>query len=176
MGVFSFQKNPGKKLLQEGPSAPAQAAGAGAAPASTPSKIDRIIEYINRQGLQYKNLTVSYDGKETVTVEGVAPDQTTREKIILCCGNVEGVAKVDDKMSVAFPRRSDERRKPRRPRRAPQDRRSAAASTETRRIHGDRRCESTGTRFSRIWYAIIDRRGPVDRRGARILIVTNTRS
>ena len=103
MGLFSFLKNAGEKLLHGGQSAPAQAAGAGAAAASTPSKTDAIIDYINRQGLQYENLTVSYDGKETVTVEGVAPDQTMKEKIILCCGNVEGVAKVDDKMTVENP-------------------------------------------------------------------------
>jgi LysM repeat protein len=33
-------------------------------------------------------------------VFGVAPDQATREKIVLCCGNVAGVAAVKDMMSV----------------------------------------------------------------------------
>ena len=31
---------------------------------------------------------------------GVAPDQATKEKIALCCGNVAGVAKVNNMMSV----------------------------------------------------------------------------
>ena len=31
---------------------------------------------------------------------GVAPDQATREKIVLCCGNVAGVSHVNDMMSV----------------------------------------------------------------------------
>ena len=31
---------------------------------------------------------------------GVAPDQATREKIVLCCGNVAGVGAVKDMMSV----------------------------------------------------------------------------
>jgi len=34
-------------------------------------------------------------------VSGVAPDQATKEKIVLCCGNVSSVAKVDDLLTVA---------------------------------------------------------------------------
>ena len=37
---------------------------------------------------------------DAAKVFGVAPDQATREKIILCCGNVEGIKSVDDQMSV----------------------------------------------------------------------------
>jgi len=36
-----------------------------------------------------------------VTVSGVAPDQATKEKIVLCCGNVAAVAKVNDMLTVA---------------------------------------------------------------------------
>jgi nucleoid-associated protein YgaU len=36
-------------------------------------------------------------------VSGVAPDQATKEKIALCCGNVHSVAKVDDRLTVAQP-------------------------------------------------------------------------
>ena len=36
----------------------------------------------------------------TVNVYGVAPDQQTKEKIVLCCGNVKNVSKVNDNMSV----------------------------------------------------------------------------
>jgi nucleoid-associated protein YgaU len=44
---------------------------------------------------------VDYDGAQaTVTVSGMAPDQATKEKIILCCGNVQGVAKVNDQLTV----------------------------------------------------------------------------
>ncbi len=32
-----------------------------------------------------------------------AADQATREKVILCCGNVAGVTQVDDAMTVAEP-------------------------------------------------------------------------
>ena len=40
---------------------------------------------------------------QTVTVRGVAPDQTTKEKIVLCCGDVAAVSKVDELLTVATP-------------------------------------------------------------------------
>ena len=39
----------------------------------------------------------------TVTVAGTVADQATREKVLLCCGNVEGVDKVDDQLTVINP-------------------------------------------------------------------------
>jgi nucleoid-associated protein YgaU len=36
----------------------------------------------------------------TVHVSGIAADQATKEKVILCCGNVAGVEKVDENISV----------------------------------------------------------------------------
>jgi nucleoid-associated protein YgaU len=49
-------------------------------------------------------LSVAFDGTtSTVTVSGQAPDQATKEKILLCCGNVAGVAAVNDLMTVAEP-------------------------------------------------------------------------
>jgi len=51
--------------------------------------------------LSATGLTVTFDGAtSTVSVYGVAPDQATKEKIGLCCGNVAGVAKVNNMMSV----------------------------------------------------------------------------
>ena len=47
---------------------------------------------------------MAFDGAtQTVTVSGVAPDQQTKEKIVLCCGNVTGVAQVSDLLTVATP-------------------------------------------------------------------------
>jgi hypothetical protein len=48
---------------------------------------DAIRAYISQQGLKADNLAVSFDGaSSTVTVRGTAPDQATKEKIVLCCG------------------------------------------------------------------------------------------
>ena len=44
---------------------------------------------------------MTFDGATgTVNVFGVAPDQESKEKIVLCCGNVSGVEKVNDHMTV----------------------------------------------------------------------------
>jgi nucleoid-associated protein YgaU len=38
-----------------------------------------------------------------VTVAGIAPDQATREKVMLCCGNVANLTTVNDMMTVTAP-------------------------------------------------------------------------
>jgi nucleoid-associated protein YgaU len=111
MGLFSFVKEAGERLFgrnhagaQQGTTTTNAAApgGSGAADASKQANdafADAIVDYIRRQNLDATALTVTFDG-ETATVYGVAPDQETKEKIILCCGNVQGVASVNDQMSV----------------------------------------------------------------------------
>ena len=106
MGLIDFMKDAGEKLFGKGH---AQAAAPAAATAPDPEKAkaandaagDAILAYIKAQGLSATGLTVTFDGaSSTVSVFGVAPDQATKEKIVLCCGNVSGVAKVNDMMSV----------------------------------------------------------------------------
>ena len=102
MGMLSFLKEAGQKLFgkdQENKASTAQANGsATAGEAQTPAHA--ISAYIVSQNLQYKDLTVAYDGAGTVTVKGIAPDQQTKEKILLCCGNVQGVQAVVDQITV----------------------------------------------------------------------------
>ena len=44
---------------------------------------------------------MAFDGATTtVTVSGVAADQATKEKVLLCCGNVHGVSSVSDLLTV----------------------------------------------------------------------------
>ena len=107
MSLVSFLKEAGKKLFTPFNVPPAAAnAPASAAPADTAAlnaTASKAIEtYIASQNLTAAGLDVKYDGaSQTVTVSGVAPDQATREKIVLCCGNVSGVAKVEDLLTVA---------------------------------------------------------------------------
>ncbi|QET02320.1 MULTISPECIES: peptidoglycan-binding protein LysM [Cupriavidus] len=107
MGMFDFIREAGEKLFGKGEAKAAQ--DAAKADAST-EKVeaanraagDAIEAYIKQMGLDATGLTVTVDGSQgKVTVFGVAADQATREKIILCCGNVEGVDQVEDKMSVS---------------------------------------------------------------------------
>ncbi|MCL9845356.1 peptidoglycan-binding protein LysM [Ralstonia solanacearum] len=103
MGFFDFIKEAGEKLFHGGAAAPADAsadADADAADAANRAKGDAIEQYIAQQGLTATALSVQVDG-EQAKVFGVAADQATREKIVLCCGNVEGIKAVDDQMSVS---------------------------------------------------------------------------
>lgn len=55
-------------------------------------------------GLKAHQLELTFDPQRAVMrVSGCAPDQDTRERIVLCCGNVRGVAAVDDRMTVLMP-------------------------------------------------------------------------
>jgi nucleoid-associated protein YgaU len=107
MGLMDFVKEAGEKLFGRG-KAQAAMTEVKAAPADE-AKIaaansaagDAILDYIKSQNLSATGLTVTFDGAtSTVSVFGVAPDQATKEKIALCCGNVAGVAKVNNMMSV----------------------------------------------------------------------------
>ena len=63
-----------------------------------------IADYVVAQGLSMEGITIGFDGlSRTVTVAGSVADQATREKLVLCCGNVKGVAAVDDLLVVNNP-------------------------------------------------------------------------
>lgn len=109
MGLLSFIKDAGEKLLGIGS---AKAAQQAAAAAPTPENIAALSEaagkaigdYIEAQGLQVAGLAVAFDAPtSTVTVSGSVADQATREKVVLCCGNVAGVAAVNDMLVVNTP-------------------------------------------------------------------------
>jgi nucleoid-associated protein YgaU len=106
MGMISFIKEAGEKLFgsAEAKAAKLQAeADASAENLANLSKVagDAIATYINSMNLNIDALDVAYDAStETVTVAGVAPDQETKEKVILCCGNVGSVAAVNDMLTV----------------------------------------------------------------------------
>lgn len=107
MGLISFIENAGEKLMA-GATAPPAGTSAATSPGS-PNVTElnaaagaAIAKYVASQNLSAQNLGISYDGASTtVTVKGIAPDQATKEKIVLCCGNVHSVAKVDDQLTVA---------------------------------------------------------------------------
>lgn len=113
MSLISFIRDAGEKLFHHAEAgAPASASAAPAGAASSGAQPDvaalndsagkEIAKYVATQNLKAEGLEVKYDGAtQTVTVSGVAPDQATKEKIVLCCGNVAAVSKVDDRLTVA---------------------------------------------------------------------------
>jgi nucleoid-associated protein YgaU len=105
MGLISFLKEAGEKLFG---GKEAKAAEASPSPeavaAANQAAGDAIVTYINAQGLKVDGLDVAFDGaSSTVTVSGVVADQATKEKVVLCCGNVAGVGQVNDMLTVSAP-------------------------------------------------------------------------
>ena len=107
MGLIDFVRGAGEKLFGRGRAeaamkdAKAEPANDAKVKAANDAAGDAILEYIKAQNLKATGLTVTYDGASgVVAVYGVAPDQATKEKIVLSAGNVAGVAQVKDMMSV----------------------------------------------------------------------------
>lgn len=107
MGMFDFIKEAGEKLLGQGPAKEAQET---AAADPTPENLEVLSQtageaietYIRSMDLEIEELAVSFDAPTaTVTVAGVAPDQATKEKVLLCCGNVAQVSAVEDMITVS---------------------------------------------------------------------------
>lgn len=83
MGIFDFIKNAGEKIFKPGEAKAEEA----------------IVKHIDSYGLRIDGLKVEVDGS-TATLTGEAADIMTREKAVLVAGNVDGVDKVDDRMTV----------------------------------------------------------------------------
>jgi nucleoid-associated protein YgaU len=101
MGLLSFVKEAGQKLFNLG-SKDANAGGPADVAALNDTAGQAILKYIRTQNLAVDGLQVSFDGASaTATVSGQAQDQATKEKVVLCCGNIHSVEHVNDQMTVA---------------------------------------------------------------------------
>jgi len=106
MGLFTFIKEAGEKLLGAGE---AKAAEEVAKKDPTPVNVDAanqaaakaIADYVAKMNLSADGLTIGFDAASgTVIVQGMADTQEIKEKILLCCGNVAGVESVQDQLGV----------------------------------------------------------------------------
>ena len=84
MGLFDFLKNIGKKVK----------------PGREAEEITNDIT--TALSGQIENLAVAFN-EGTVTVSGSAASYAAKEKAVLLAGNVEGVERVDDKITVVVP-------------------------------------------------------------------------
>ncbi|MEM7048580.1 MAG: peptidoglycan-binding protein LysM [Acidobacteriota bacterium] len=98
MGIFDFVVNAGKKLLGGG----SKAEATPETPQPNPELAGALVKFIGDLGLEVEDLKVSVVG-DVATIEGSTPSQAEREKIVLAAGNVDGVARVDDRMVVEVP-------------------------------------------------------------------------
>lgn len=94
MGLFSFLKGAGQKLFGKAEAAPEAE--------KEPLKAQALIDHVKSLGLPFVSLNVKTQG-DTVMLGGEVAAQADAEKIALAVGNVEGVAVVDNNMTVAVP-------------------------------------------------------------------------
>ena len=100
MGLFSFIKNTLAKVFGIGKTDAEEAAEAAAAELKLEEAAARKLEEtITDLQLQVEDLNVFIDD-DAATISGLAYDQATREKVILVVGNSNGIATVDDQMTV----------------------------------------------------------------------------
>jgi nucleoid-associated protein YgaU len=104
MGLFSFIKNAGAKVFGIGKTEAEEAAEAVAEAAAKKLKLEeaaarKLEETVADLQLQVENLHIFIDD-DAATITGLAYDQATKEKVVLVVGNSNGIATVDDQMTV----------------------------------------------------------------------------
>ena len=90
MGIFSFIKNAGAKVFGIGKTTEEENA----------EKSDQLRNAITSHGLEVADLAIEVND-DTVKLWGEAADLATKEKVVLVAGNTNGVASVEDNLSVA---------------------------------------------------------------------------
>ncbi len=90
MGLFSFIKNAGAKVFGIGKTTEEEAS----------EKAAKLVEAVNTLELKVTDLSVEIDD-DKATIYGEATDLATKEKVVLVVGNTEGIATVEDNMTVA---------------------------------------------------------------------------
>ncbi|MDR5172054.1 peptidoglycan-binding protein LysM [Methylobacillus flagellatus] len=99
MGLISFIKDAGEKLFGTHPAVESKTENPVASANAEASKA--ILNYIHKMELDADGLQVDFDGATgKVTVSGTAATQEIKEKILLCCGNINGVSDVVDNLKV----------------------------------------------------------------------------
>lgn len=102
MGIFDFIKDIGDKITGADAREEAAAKAAQDEALSERMKGNALARHVINMGLSVDDLRVDFDdGRATVT--GEAADQATKERVVLAIGNTQGVAQVDDRMTVAEP-------------------------------------------------------------------------
>ncbi len=104
MGLFSFLKKAGSGIFSKADD-DAKAESKDAAELEGLMKKQRenyLKTTVKTLELDVENLDVSLND-DTVTVYGQVASQADKEKVILAVGNVEGIASVDDRLSVENP-------------------------------------------------------------------------
>lgn len=107
MGLFSFLKNTGSKLFSKKEEEKAVQESNAADAAAKQEAINRsratlLQGVIESMGIRVENLDIQVNDDQA-TVYGQVKKQADKEKLILAIGNTEGIATVEDRISVVTP-------------------------------------------------------------------------
>lgn len=94
MGLFSFLKNAGAKLFNKKKEASPEEVRA--------ANMEAMKKSVEDLGFEVREMFLDLQG-DTVIAFGEVDTQEIKEKVILALGNVEGIATVDDRMTVESP-------------------------------------------------------------------------
>ncbi|MDW3645682.1 MAG: peptidoglycan-binding protein LysM [Bacteroidia bacterium] len=94
MGLFDFVKNAGASLF-----------GIKSDAEKREEKEQAIRNFVAEFDLGIEDFTIEFTGDDddTVILGGTVQSQEAKEKLILAVGNIEGIARVDDRMEVVVP-------------------------------------------------------------------------
>ncbi len=95
MGLFEFVKGAGAKLFGRGETEADKAARERA-------KADALVSQVRTFGLAVEDLRIEVKD-DVATVFGTVSSQAEKEKVVLLVGNVDGIARVDDRLEVVTP-------------------------------------------------------------------------
>lgn len=104
MGLFNFIKNAGTKVFGSGKETKQETAKVTGDKNIEERQEDekaarKLEETVRDLKLEVESLKIKIHD-ETAVIHGKAKNQSTREKVVLVVGNVEGISRVDDKMEV----------------------------------------------------------------------------
>ncbi|MEX2529331.1 MAG: BON domain-containing protein [Gemmatimonadota bacterium] len=99
MGIFSFLKSAGQRLIPGKDDAPPKTSGLSEQEVADLTFGNRLARFAMELGVPVEGLKVRFkDG--TATVEGRAESQAHRENVIIAIGNTEGVSHVEDRRTL----------------------------------------------------------------------------
>ena len=101
MGLFSFLKEAGKKIFKSSEEAKKENP-AVTADAIRDQQVTALRNYVRGKGLNIQNLDVRFDASDNeVVLTGEAASVADWEKAAMMAGNVAGIFKVDNQMTIA---------------------------------------------------------------------------
>jgi len=108
MGLFSFLKNAGAKVMTKKATAAAEDESTKRLQQELMNRQKLILlkGVVKSSGIKVQNLEMDFN-VDKVTIYGQTKSQSDKEKVILAIGNVHGVGYVDDRISVTKPVKSE---------------------------------------------------------------------